>query len=98
MRDFQLNDTNNAAALLGGEIDVYQYWRESGLQQVKSAGVVLTQQQQDRALKNLTRLSVSLKRVEFCLAPIKNTGAPSDVDCAGLSLQRVFDQYLATYR
>lgn len=64
-----MNNVDSAWALLRGEIDADQYWRESGANQVESAGVLLTQQQQDRALRNLARLAVNLRQVQFELLP-----------------------------
>lgn len=85
-------------ALLRGEMDVNQYWCESGEQQVKSAGVRLAQQQQERALKNLARLRARLAESGFALLP--GDTAPSSDDTKGVvqELRQAFDKHLATYR
>ncbi|UOD51084.1 hypothetical protein DHf2319_04050 [Orrella daihaiensis] len=94
-----MSDADCACALLRGEIDVDQYWRESGEQQVKSAGVLLTQHQQERALRNLHRLVLSLRS---CGIDLKCADAEESkaVDCVtdADELQSIFSNYLATYR
>lgn len=89
-----MNNANNAQALLCGEIDVERYWRESGEQQVKSAGVLLTQEERDRALRNLARLTVSLRHSGFEVKPKGDVGCDDDSS----DLQQAFENYLATYR
>lgn len=98
MQVIRLSNAECANALLRGEIDVNQYWRESGEQQVRSAGVLLTQQQQERVLKNLARLARSLRESGFCLA---NSKAAIDEPSCGAGqddLRAGFDRYLATLR
>lgn len=99
MQEIRLSNADCANALLRGEIDVNQYWRKSGEQQVKSAGVFLTQQQQDRALKHLARLALNLRTC----APRLLESEPSGRIKAGHvvvddDLQCAFIDCLATYR
>ncbi|MCD8504709.1 MAG: hypothetical protein LRY53_03875 [Burkholderiaceae bacterium] len=93
-----MNDANNAQALLSGEIDVEQYWRESGEQQVKSAGVLLTQKERDRALRNLARLTVSLRDSDFEVKPSGDVELTDSAISAKHDLQQAFENYLATYQ
>ena len=94
----RLSNAECAHALLRGEIDVNHYWRKSGEQQVRSAGVLLTARQQERALKNLARLAGSLKQTGVSLT---GTGAVVDepgCHASGDDLRSDFDNYLATLR
>lgn len=96
MREFRLSNADYANKLLRGEIDVNQYWRESGKQQVESAGVFLTQEQQARALKNLARLVANIRASGLVLSQAQFDGV--SVSSGGDELQSAFNNCLATYR
>ncbi len=93
-----MSNVDCAQALLRGEIDVDQYWRESGEQHVKSAGVLLTQQQQSRALKNLSRLTIRLRQVGFELSQAGCGEHPDGLTTDHDNLQQAFERHLVTYR
>lgn len=57
-----MKNADDASMFLRGEIDAEQYWHESGQQQVRSAGVLLTEQQQVRVCKHLARLAAAIRQ------------------------------------
>lgn len=93
-----MSNVDCAQALLRGEIDVDQYWCKSGEQRVKSAGVLLTEQQQSRALKNLSRLTIRLRQAGFELLPADCGEHPDGLTTDHDNLQRAFERHLVTYR
>lgn len=93
-----MSDVDCAQALLRGEIDVDQYWRKSGEQRVKLAGVLLTEQQQSRALKNLSRLTVRLRQTGFECVPTDCGEHPDGMATDHDDLQQAFERHLVTYR
>lgn len=98
MQNIRSNNADFAKALLCGEIDVNEYWDKSGQQQIKSAGVSLTEKQQDRALRNLARLAVSLNRTGFRFSPDEHANNDQSGAVNGSDLQPAFENYLATFR
>jgi len=89
-----LSNADTALALLRGEIDVHTYWQESGRQRVRSAGVLLTEQQERRSCKQLDRLAAKLRRTApdaLLVQPVNLTESVADSQLA-------FDNYLASLR
>ena len=89
-----MSNADIALALLRGEIDVQTYWQVSGRQRVRSAGVLLTEQQQHRSCKQLNRLATELRRTALdalFTEPIKLD------DCVA-NHELAFDNYLASLR
>ena len=94
-----MSNADCEAAFLRGDIDVNHYWRESGEQQIKSAGVLLTENQAQRALKNLARLASSLRKIgvhQLTHPAFDPHDGVFGADYAKLKLD--FDRYLATYK
>ena len=93
-----MSDADNAFKLLRGEISAEQYWHESGQQQVRSAGVLLTQQQQVRICKNLTRMAEAIRR-QVLESPVFDSPLDLNQHAVGAcDNQYAFDDYLATLR
>lgn len=94
-----MSNAGSADAFLRGEIDASQYWRESGEQQVKSAGVFLTESQQQRALKSLDRLASSLRQAGVSKLTYQVSDRHNDALGDEFSeLQLAFDRRLAAYK
>ena len=89
-----MSNADIALALLRGEIDVQTYWQESGRQQVRSAGVHLTAQQQGRSCKQLERLAAELRRTAPDVLLSESTTFIESV----VQRQSAFDNYLVSLR
>lgn len=89
-----MSNADIALALLRGEIDVQTYWQESGQQRVRSAGVLLTEQQQVRSCKQLGRLAAALRRT----APDALLVQPAQLTESVAESQLAFDNYLVSLR
>lgn|GEM_PF-3733449 len=101
-----MSDADNAFKLLRGEINAEQYWHESGQQQVRSAGVLLTEQQQVRACKHLTRMAAAIRQ-QVPESSLLDSSLDAALDAVldlyqqavgGADNQYAFDDYLASLR
>jgi hypothetical protein len=92
--EIQLENTRQALDALGGVTDCQTYWDESGHQRVRSAGVFLTSQQQARLVKQLNRLAAAVRQNHPDLQTFTQDAISQRVE----HHQRLFDDYLATYR